>query len=123
MPSKPLKPCRHPGCPELTSGRYCPAHEKKVNDEYEQRRGTAVERGYNWNWHKIRNIKLAAFPLCERCEKTGRIVVAVLVHHKDRNPRNNDPVNLESLCEKCHQEEHKEDRWVGGATSYPGQGK
>jgi hypothetical protein len=33
------------------------------------------------------------------------------VHHKDRNPYNNDDNNLESLCEPCHDVEHKKERW------------
>lgn len=31
------------------------------------------------------------------------------VHHKDRNIENNSPENLETLCRKCHTEEHKND--------------
>ena len=27
MALKPLRPCRHPGCPELTREGYCPAHK------------------------------------------------------------------------------------------------
>lgn len=27
MPRKPMKPCKHPGCPKLTEGFYCEEHE------------------------------------------------------------------------------------------------
>jgi 5-methylcytosine-specific restriction protein A len=108
---KPLKPCKHPGCRKLSQTGYCEEHQKVVEKNYrnrqDEKRGTATERGYTWNWHKVRNMKLSENPLCERCEKNGKITIAVLVHHRDRNPRNNLEDNLESLCGMCHQEEHK----------------
>lgn len=43
MPTKPKRPCKHPGCPRLTGGRYCELHAKlHIND-----RENAFERGYN----------------------------------------------------------------------------
>lgn len=53
--------------------------------------------------------------LCERCKAKGFVVAGVIVHHKIRiTPKNiNDvsitlnPDNLELLCKKCHNEEHK----------------
>ena len=86
-----------------------------------EQRGTATERGYDHTWKKIRDRKLNADPLCERCEAKGRVVVAVLVHHKDRNPLNNKPENHESLCDRCHDDEHKNDRkynHIGGASDH-----
>ena len=110
MPKKPLKPCKHPGCRKLTINGYCGEHNKKRIHDYDKQRGTAPERGYNSNWQKARKIKLNENPLCERCKKKGFVVIARLVHHKDRNPRNNTGSNLESLCVACHEEEHKEER-------------
>ncbi len=40
---------------------------------------------------------------CERCESTAHL----LVHHKNRNRKNNDPSNLETLCKSCHLCEHE----------------
>lgn len=44
--------------------------------------------------------------LCERCGScaVGR---ALHAHHKDRNPYNNDPSNIETLCVRCHWDEHR----------------
>ncbi len=39
---------------------------------------------------------------CEQC--SGKKFLGV--HHKDRNPKNNDPANLETLCNSCHMKEH-----------------
>ena len=43
--------------------------------------------------------------VCNRC---GRLKgnTRLYVHHKDRNPINNDPDNLETLCGSCHKKEH-----------------
>lgn len=30
------RPCSYPGCPKLTSGRYCEEHAKKMNSNYEK---------------------------------------------------------------------------------------
>lgn len=40
---------------------------------------------------------------CERCYSIN----GLLVHHKDRDFSNNVPENLETLCKRCHQIEHK----------------
>jgi hypothetical protein len=44
----------------------------------------------------------------EKCSKCGynKISQILELHHKDRNPRNGDPGNLELLCPNCHEEEH-----------------
>ncbi len=39
---------------------------------------------------------------CNRCGETEFLQV----HHRDRNPFNNAPSNLEVLCIPCHREEH-----------------
>lgn len=111
---KPMKPCKHPGCRKISPDGYCDEHkkirDKKYRNNQDNKRLGASERGYNWNWHKVRKMKLNKDPLCERCKKEKKVVVATLVHHKDRNPKNNIEENLESLCVICHEEEHKEDR-------------
>jgi 5-methylcytosine-specific restriction endonuclease McrA len=41
--------------------------------------------------------------LLRACEACGEIHPAVLdTHHKDGNPKNNDPSNLQTLCANCH---------------------
>jgi len=32
------------------------------------------------------------------------------VHHRDGNPANSDPDNLQRLCRRCHQKQHRSDR-------------
>lgn len=44
---------------------------------------------------------------CETCSAT----TGLHVHHVDRNPSNNDPTNLQTLCASCHLKLHwREDR-------------
>lgn len=109
MPVKPKKPCSYPGCPKLTDGGRCEKHKKQQRRADDEKRGTAVERGYDATWAKIRIIKLNNDPLCERCQAKGIDRAAVLVHHKDRDPKNNRVENHESLCDQCHDEEHRDD--------------
>lgn len=113
MPRKPPHSCNKPGCVRLTSERYCPEHQRQAEQAYDAQRGTATNRGYDRTWAKVRAMKMSRDPLCERCLVHGLTVAAVLVHHRDRNPRNNLDENLESLCDPCHDEEHRKERWNG----------
>ena len=79
MPYKPRKPCAHPGCPALTTSRYCPAHTKAEARRYEQQqRDPATARHYGRSWQAVRTAYLSAHPLCEMCLDAGRCVPAVL---------------------------------------------
>lgn len=57
-------------------------------------------------WAKVRRIKLSEQPLCEECERQGRVTLARHVHHvqprKDRPDLAYDLGNLESICIRCH---------------------
>ena len=112
-----MRACSIPGCPAITYGSYCKKHQaekelkqKHEEKEYNQARGSSHKRGYGHQWQKIRQIKLNSNPLCERCEQD---VPAVLVHHRDRDSYNNIDYNLESLCNDCHEQEHKSERFRG----------
>ena len=56
-------------------------------------------------------MKLAEDPLCERCLGDHLTVPPIMEHHKDRNQRNNESENKESLCVMHHEDEHREERW------------
>ncbi|MCC8044199.1 MAG: HNH endonuclease [Clostridiales bacterium] len=109
MPYKPKKPCAYPGCPELTTGKYCDKHAQQRAKEYEQNgRDEQHNDHYGRGWRKIRAAYANAHPLCEECMKRGVYVKADEVHHIKplRDGGTNAPSNLINLCRKCHAEAH-----------------
>ena len=95
-------------------------HRKQERKRYDKERGSASSRGYDARWRKVREVVLSDEPLCRRCVAAGRVVAAEMVHHIDRNPRNNQRDNLEPICRACHEAEHKNERygklWGGGVS-------
>jgi 5-methylcytosine-specific restriction endonuclease McrA len=63
---------------------------------------TTTERGYGTEHERQREDLLRRFPLCQRCGNAW----SYHLHHKDRNPFNRSPDNVEVLCVECHQAEH-----------------
>lgn len=75
--------------------------------EYDSKRGSAVERGYDANWAKARAQKLRENPLCEKCLEVGKYTVAVDAHHikklREHPELKYSRENLMALCRFCHQ--------------------
>ena len=116
MPYKPAKPCAHPGCPALTRSRYCPDHTKAEAKRYDRhQRDPASAKRYGHTWQKVRAAFLSANPLCDMCLTAGKCTPATVVHHRVplADGGNNDPANLQSLCQQCHSAHHARDgsRW------------
>lgn len=102
MPTKPLKPCKHPGCPMLTADLYCEFHNRlHFND-----RPSSSERGYGSRWRKASKYYLQKNPLCKQCEREGNLTRAEVVDHII--PHRGDKVlfwdesNWQALCKRCH---------------------
>jgi 5-methylcytosine-specific restriction protein A len=106
VPVKPARPCKHNGCPSLTNDptRYCAEHKRQAQQEQDRERGTAAERGYTYQWSKVRKMYLNEFPLCNDCEQVGKVTSATEVHHIKPigEGGNNERDNLMSLCHVCH---------------------
>lgn len=113
---KPKKPCAGPGCPNLTTERYCKDHiqaeqidRQQRNRHYDQhQRDQRAKVFYNSKeWETARQQTLIRdFGLCQKCLKHQRITLADMVHHRF-------PIatyweyrliltNLVSLCNSCH---------------------
>ena len=109
MPTKPLKPCRYPGCPKLTADLYCEDHKGIMDRNYNRyTRHPDHSKRYGREWRKIRNRYAEAHPLCEQCLKEGRMTPMEEVHHiipVDRGGTN-EVSNLMSLCHSCHEKIH-----------------
>lgn len=115
MPFKAYRACAVPGCSELipTGKIYCARHTKDKNRQYEKTsRNKETKKLYNSErWQRLRQAKLAAFPLCERCSKPNRPVIATIVHHKEEVAEGGAMFpaidKLESICRNCHEKAHK----------------
>lgn len=105
MPMKPKRPCSYPGCPALVAGRYCEEHQRVVDRQYEKcDRDPATRKRYGRSWQRIRSRYIAEHPLCEECEKTGKLMPVQEVHHRLPLSKGgtHDASNLMSLCTECH---------------------
>lgn len=116
VPSKPKRPCSHPGCPRLTHGRFCEEHAKAEAKRYEQYdRDPETRRRYGRVWKRIRDAYVQQHPVCELCQQDGRLVPTEEVHHKTPLAEGGTHAreNLIALCKPCHAKIHAErgDRW------------
>lgn len=120
MPKMPKKPCRYPGCAELTDSRYCAKHTKQSNSDYEKygRTYDSSER-YGKQWRHIRDRYIQQHPLCEDCLQYGLRPVqkSEEVHHIKplSHGGTHAASNLRALCKSCHSRHTaaEGDRWHG----------
>lgn len=102
MPKSPPRPCRYPGCPNLSDGVYCEMHRGLYARE------SAQARGYDSKWRVARKRYLAQHPLCVKCFEEGKISPATVVdhivpHRGDMKMFWNEE-NWQPLCKPCHDE-------------------
>ena len=106
MPARPARIC--PRCGKPFRGRCaCGYGVGKCRWEDDRKRGTRSQRGYDAAWQACRAAYLAEHPLCEECERQGRVTLAEEVHHVEGfvgldDERRLDGNNLEALCKRCH---------------------
>lgn len=111
MPTRPKRPCRMTGCPNLAEDGelYCSAHKKTAGYEYNHyRRDPETKKRYGRAWKRIRDRHIREHPLCEECLKHGIYKPAEEVHHKLplADGGTHDRSNLISLCRSCHMKAH-----------------
>ena len=76
--------------------------------DYERRPARQEDKNFysSKRWRDTRAAFLRKNPLCVDCEKAGRFVPALHVHHlverKEDPSRSFDWTNLEALCPSCH---------------------
>ena len=89
---------------------YAERHKRRYQKKGYNQKG---ENNNNWKHGESSYYKRIAYEaygkVCNRCGSLKNIVV----HHKDRNRKNNDLSNLEVLCKKCHQLEHEHENNLG----------
>ena len=105
MPSRPLSPCRRPGCPALTRdpsgycGRCIEYGEARRRERMARKKTTPFY--LQSRWRKLRDWYIGQHPLCEMCGRAK----ATEVDHK-RELRDGGAAmstsNLQALCHRCH---------------------
>lgn len=116
MPRKPATPCSYPSCPQLTHSRYCAEHAKIAERNYRKyERDPEIDKRYGREWRKVRARYVAEHPLCEQCQKDGRLTPTQEVHHilPLEHGGTHDEANLRALCKPCHSRQSAldGDRW------------
>lgn len=107
MALKPLRPCAHAGCREVTRDTWCPRHKP-------QRKERRSAESVDWHrWYKLpifaktlRPQQLLREPFCRECARFGLRVPATdvdhIIPHRGDWSLFTDPDNLQSLCHSCH---------------------
>lgn len=111
MPKKAKRPCQYPGCPNLTDELYCEEHRSQATAQYNKyQHDPQSNRRYGRAWKRIRDRYIKSHPLCEQCEKDGRLTAAEEVHHilPLTCGGSNAQSNLMALCHSCHMKKHGE---------------
>ena len=89
---------------------------KRLSKQYNQyERDPASNKRYGRAWKRIRDRYIKAHPLCEECQKQGKLTPAEEVHHilPLSKGGGNEKSNLMALCKSCHSRITAEsgDRW------------
>lgn len=104
MANRPLRPCKYPGCRELTRDGWCPKHRPRK------------ERGESAQYHswyslpvwtdRLRPQQLLREPFCRECAKQGMRTRASVADHIVPHGGDwalfTDESNLQSLCKHHH---------------------
>ena len=104
MASKPLRPCRHPGCGQLTRDGWCAKHKPQKA----RRESAAWHAWYDkpiWR-NRLRPAQLLREPFCRECARHGIRTPASVVDHvvpfRGDWALFVDAANHQSLCKHHH---------------------
>lgn len=103
-PTKPKKPCAHPGCPALVpaNSKFCEKHKLLHPEEVR----SAAKRGYGSKWQKASKEYLRVHPLCVKCLEYGKFVKATdvdhIIPHRGDQTLFWDRSNWQALCHRHH---------------------
>jgi 5-methylcytosine-specific restriction protein A len=94
MAMRAKKPCAWPGCGVLVAGgdRYCEKHSKRAQQQADERRGSANDRGYTYRWSKYSSwfLKQPENVMC-KLQLPGCTRVSECVDHIDPPDGPDDP--------------------------------
>ena len=107
MPLRAPSACRKPGCRGLVRNGVCSVCgplKRHAQQQHDDQRGTAAQRGYDGRWQRRRLMFSYAHPLCVECQRDSRVTPATDVHHVRpvREGGTDEDSNLQALCHACH---------------------
>ena len=106
MPWSPLKGCAQPGCPLFvergSSQSRCPAHLVSLRKSQDASRGTPAQRGYGWEWKKLRALILERDEYLCTVASCGQLASEVDHLVPKHQGGTDDPANLASKCRRHH---------------------
>jgi|GEM_PF-607710 len=98
------RPCAFPGCASM---QPCPIHGKRRHTRSVRfGESNTKERGYGWDWQKLRTILIGERPVCERCGQSPTKELHHIVPIADAPHLRLEPANIRALCKKCHAAAH-----------------
>lgn len=94
-------------CPRCKQGHTtpCPVAQAERQRQYDERRGTAKQRGYGVAHRRWREAILRRDPFCMDCLDGKRVVAATEAHHIEALRKGGQPFDLDNgmgLCRACH---------------------
>ena len=109
MPSRPLGPCREPGCAaSAVQHSRCAPHARVQRatlwDQSARVPRSSTALGYDRQWRRRRAAYLLVHPFCVWCGALGLTVMATQVDHVVAKSLggSDDEGNLQGLCAACH---------------------
>ena len=95
--------------PRKPGEKYIIERKHRTQREYNATRPKRHEFYSSSEWRRLREWYRTRHPLCEECERNGRVTLAQVVDHIveiERGGNPTDPSNLQSLCHACHNRKH-----------------
>lgn len=89
-----------PSSPKTFRNRNQPSRQEQ-RKQYDERRGSASERGYTHRWSKAAATFKTRYPLCLGCEAAGLVVASQLVDHVEPHRGDQDKFWDTSMWQAC----------------------
>ena len=99
--------------PRKPGEQFAKQKKRRTDKMYNKSRPERDKLYYTKQWKKISKLYRQSHPLCEECERNGRITPADLVDHIQAVSDGGsmwDWDDLQSLCMACHNRKHSEGR-------------
>jgi 5-methylcytosine-specific restriction protein A len=106
--------CSMPGCGAvLDAPGRCARHQVDGWSRFRASpQGQARARGYDARWRRVRDRRLAAFPICEDCQHAPSTQGHHIGHERPGEHGFYDYDRIRALCDRCHRRRSQRSRKV-----------